>query len=44
MVTETIGYSSIYEVQNEKDYLNQCKKFLHNHDFVKFFFEKLTML
>ena len=24
-------------MRNEKEYSNQCKKFLHNHDFVHFF-------
>ena len=43
MVTETFGYSSIYDFQNKKDYLNQCKKFLHIHGFVNFF-KKLTVL
>ena len=27
--------NTIYEMRNEMDFFNRCKKFVYNHDFVK---------
>ena len=32
--------NTIYDMQNEKEYLNLYKKFVHNHDFEIVFWKK----